>query len=151
MERFTTFDGRIGRQSWWIGIGILFLVTLGLIIILGLTFGDSFFGRLLQFIFSAIIFAGYAGLSVRRLHDRNKAANPWLIIFIAPGLLYNLMSMLGIGFYRVEMMGESFWVPGTLGWLVGLVSMAVGIWALVELGVLQGTQGDNDFGPDPLQ
>ena len=26
MERFMTFEGRIGRQEWWIGIGILIAI-----------------------------------------------------------------------------------------------------------------------------
>jgi len=32
--------------------------------------------------------------------------------------------------------------------LVPLVGM---IWVIVDLGILEGTKGDNKFGPDPLQ
>jgi uncharacterized membrane protein YhaH (DUF805 family) len=32
----------------------------------------------------------------------------------------------------------------------GLVSFAISIWALVELGFLRGTPGPNQYGPDPL-
>ena len=150
MERFTTFDGRIGRQDFWIGIGILFAIGIFAALIMGLIFGNGFFGRLIQLIFSVFMLALFAGLSVRRLHDRNKPANPWLLIFCGPSLLYNLMNTLGIGFYWAEFMGESIWLPGTLGWIVGLISMGVGIWALVELGILKGSDGPNDFGADPL-
>jgi len=151
MERFTTFDGRIGRQDWWIGIGILFVIALVSALVIGLIFGDGFFGRLIQLIVSLVMLALFAGLSVRRLHDRNKAANPWLIIFVAPSLVYNVMFLLGIGFTRIEFMGESVMMPGFLARVVMFASAVVGIWALVELGILQGTQGDNEYGPDPLQ
>ena len=38
------------------------------------------------------------------------------------------------------------------GWwtLIGLVPVIGGIWLLVELGILQGTSGANQYGPDPL-
>lgn len=151
MERFTTFDGRIGRQEWWIGIGILVVIAIGLALIMGFIFGDGFFGRLIQLIFSLAILALFAGVSVRRLHDRNKPANPWLIIFVAPSLLYNVMNLFGIGFTRVEFLGQNLMVPGFLARVVMFASMVVGIWALVELGILKGTDGENDYGPDPLQ
>ena len=98
-----------------------------------------------------MLLALFAGVSVRRLHDRNKAANPWLIIFVAPSLLYNVMFALGIGFSRIEFMGENPLMPGFLARVVMFASAVVGIWALVELGILQGTRGENDYGPDPLQ
>jgi uncharacterized membrane protein YhaH (DUF805 family) len=31
-----------------------------------------------------------------------------------------------------------------------LLSFAIGIWALIELGILKGTTGPNQHGPDPL-
>jgi uncharacterized membrane protein YhaH (DUF805 family) len=151
MERFTTFDGRIGRQEWWIGIGIMFVIAIVLMVITGFIFGDGFFGRLVQLIVSLVMLALFAGVSVRRLHDRNKAANPWLIIFVAPSLLYNVMNLFGIGFTRIEFMGVSMLTPGFLARVVMFASAVVGIWALVELGILKGTDGGNDFGPDPLQ
>ncbi|RVC62315.1 DUF805 domain-containing protein [Mesorhizobium sp. M4B.F.Ca.ET.088.02.2.1] len=38
------------------------------------------------------------------------------------------------------------------GWwtLIGLIPIIVGIWLLVELGILEGTRGANQYGPDPL-
>ena len=38
----------------------------------------------------------------------------------------------------------------TLGMILGLLSLVIGIWALVELGILKGTDGPNQHGPDPL-
>lgn len=38
------------------------------------------------------------------------------------------------------------------GWwtLIALVPIIGGIWLLVELGILEGTRGANQYGPDPL-
>ncbi|PSJ57847.1 DUF805 domain-containing protein [Pseudaminobacter soli (ex Li et al. 2025)] len=38
------------------------------------------------------------------------------------------------------------------GWwsLIGLVPLIGAVWILVELGILQGTSGANQYGPDPL-
>ncbi len=38
----------------------------------------------------------------------------------------------------------------SLGMILGLLSLVIGIWALVELGILKGTPGPNQHGPDPL-
>ena len=35
--------------------------------------------------------------------------------------------------------------------LINLVPVIGGIWALVEVGFLAGTEGENRFGPDPLR
>ena len=37
-----------------------------------------------------------------------------------------------------------------LGAVVALIGFAVSIWAIVELGILRGTIGANQYGPDPL-
>jgi uncharacterized membrane protein YhaH (DUF805 family) len=38
------------------------------------------------------------------------------------------------------------------GWwiLIGFVPLIGGLWALIETGFLEGTKGDNQYGPDPL-
>ncbi|MBN2144234.1 MAG: DUF805 domain-containing protein [Candidatus Aureabacteria bacterium] len=39
------------------------------------------------------------------------------------------------------------------GWwiLINLVPYIGGLWSFIELGFIKGTDGDNRFGPDPLQ
>jgi uncharacterized membrane protein YhaH (DUF805 family) len=41
---------------------------------------------------------------------------------------------------------------GKSGWwtLIGLIPVIGGIWILIELGILRGTNGPNQYGPDPL-
>lgn len=38
------------------------------------------------------------------------------------------------------------------GWwiLIGFVPLIGGLWALIETGFLEGTKGENQYGPDPL-
>ena len=37
-----------------------------------------------------------------------------------------------------------------IGIVLGLFSLVIGIWALIELGILKGTPGPNQHGPDSL-
>jgi uncharacterized membrane protein YhaH (DUF805 family) len=41
-------------------------------------------------------------------------------------------------------------VAGGIGIVFSLASFALTVWALIELGLLRGTSGLNDYGPDPL-
>jgi uncharacterized membrane protein YhaH (DUF805 family) len=34
--------------------------------------------------------------------------------------------------------------------LIGFVPLIGALWALIETGFLEGTSGDNEYGPDPL-
>jgi uncharacterized membrane protein YhaH (DUF805 family) len=40
--------------------------------------------------------------------------------------------------------------PNALGWICTLVTLGVGLWFLIDLGILKGTPGPNRFGGDPL-
>ena len=75
-------------------------------------------------------------IGVKRLHDRNKSG--WLIV-----LFYAVPSILGGIANTSEQAVASF--------VLGLGSLVISIWGLVELGFLRGTVGPNAYGPDPLQ
>ncbi len=120
-----TFDGRIGRQEWWIVYCINFVI--------GLTVGFTVFGLLISglslnsygpmtivwgvimgiILFMLFCFAIWTSLatSVKRYHDRHKSG---------------------------------WWV------LVGLIPYIGPIWQIIELGCLEGTIGANDYGADPI-
>lgn len=130
-----SFEGRINRAKYW-------LVVLISILVMGVSVGILF---ALNFSMPGLIIAGiiylgllYCGIAVgaKRLHDRNKSGW-WLLVFY---LLPNVLS--GIG----SMSGS----PGLNG-ILSLVSFAILIWAIVELGCLRGTIGPNQYGPDPLE
>jgi uncharacterized membrane protein YhaH (DUF805 family) len=71
-------------------------------------------------------------VGTKRLHDRDKSGW-WLVLFYpVPPMLNGLGKMTGVPL------------------IFGLASLAVSIWALVELGFLRGTSGPNEYGSDPL-
>lgn len=151
MELFTTFDGRINRQKLWLGSIALIVVGIVLGIVLSLISGGNatFMALAGLILYLVLLYPGLA-LTIKRLHDRDKPAMPWVAIFFAPGLLLQVMQATGIGFSPVNTPEGVMMMPDMLGGVVGLVALVVGIWALVELGFLKGTPGPNQFGPDPL-
>ena len=73
---------------------------------------------------------------VTRLHDRNKSAE-WLLLFgFCPALLQTIASLNNLD-------------SALMVWLM-VLSGAITVWGLVELGCLRGTVGPNDYGPGPL-
>jgi uncharacterized membrane protein YhaH (DUF805 family) len=140
---YLTTEGRIGRQSFWIGIVGLIVVSIVVNVIVGALFGWVSFGtRLIQFIVQlALAYPAYA-LMAKRFQDRAKPAT-YAAIVVGINILYSILALIGL----IGMPG----VPNAFGIIFGLVMLAIGIWILVELGFLRGTVGDNAYGPDPLQ
>lgn len=128
LSMFTSLEGRINRQKWWLGLIVLVVAQWVIMFILTMLFGtamapdpnaDGFgyssqlspIGAILMFlVIVPFIWFGIC-LSGKRWHDRGKSA---------------------------------WWI------LINLVPIIGGIWALVENGFLKGTEGPNQYGPDPL-
>jgi uncharacterized membrane protein YhaH (DUF805 family) len=102
---FTSAEGRISRKQWWIGVGILFLVSLISTILFG---SDGVF----SFVISILMLLAGIMLHIKRCHDRDKSGW-WCLLLIVP--------------------------------VVGF------IWAVIDLGILPGTEGANQYGPDPVR
>ena len=102
---FSSADGRINRQRWWIGVGTLFIVGL----ISAILFGNT---GLVPFVIGILMLLAGIMLHIKRCHDRDKSGW-WCLLLLIP-------------------------VVGTL-------------WALIDLGILEGTLGENRFGPDPRE
>ena len=126
------FSGRINRAKYWLAAGIylaVMLVAVLLFFILG--FGVLFYVAV-AVLYIAMLISGIA-IGIKRLHDRDKGGWWLLLFYVVPGLLG------GIGM-----------ATGGWHWLFGLPSYAISLWALIEFGVLRGTTGPNQYGPDPL-
>jgi uncharacterized membrane protein YhaH (DUF805 family) len=147
-----TFTGRINRAKYWLAVAIYLAITILLIAVGLILFGDSLlaiddeaadeiaagllsrglgFTLIVLVVYIPMVISGFM-VGIKRLHDRDKSGWWLLVFYVLPGLL--------------NMIGESL----SAGWIFALASFAVSIWALIELGILRGTAGPNRFGPDPL-
>jgi uncharacterized membrane protein YhaH (DUF805 family) len=140
---FSSFEGRINRAKWWLGVCLLFVSR---VIFAGIPGGLRFPGQWVRFhqLFLSIAFVAIFSLSyplaAKRFQDRNKNGRTALFGLI-PFLTSDLLGALGI----------FNWQANTLiDWVVAWSNLAIGVWFTIELGVLKGTKGANRFGPDPL-
>ena len=126
------FQGRINRAKYWIAVVIyIAAVLVAGVIGVGLGFG-AFFLLIAVVIYIPILISGIA-VGIKRLHDRDKSGWWLLVFFLLPAVLSWLATSMS-----------------SIGWLLSLASLALSIWGLVELGILRGTSGPNQYGADPL-
>jgi len=133
---YTSFDGRISRQPFWIGMIILVVVMIVLMFLV------MFGGMLLIFILQLVFLYPSAAVMVKRLHDRNKSGY-YAAILLGLSLLNGFTNVLGITGNPLE--------ANALDYILGILVFVVSIWFLIELGFLRGTTGQNQYGPDPLE
>jgi uncharacterized membrane protein YhaH (DUF805 family) len=131
-----SFEGRINRKKFWLAvlIYVIFLVVLALLIAIPkvgwLLAGVGYVGMLVSSVFVAI----------KRLHDRNKPGWWVAVFYLIP------MILSGASAYLSFNAGEQ--TP--MAMLISLISLAISLWAFIELGCLRGTVGPNQYGPDPI-
>jgi uncharacterized membrane protein YhaH (DUF805 family) len=121
MELFLSMDGRIGRGKFWLGV-------LGIIVA--------------YLVLSSILFI--SGLmSVDPETGMPRGAGYWIASFIvAAATIWPSLCIYGKRFHDRDK--SAWWI------LIGFVPIIGPIWLLIECGLLQGTDGPNRFGPDPL-
>lgn len=124
-EKLFSFRGRVTRLDYW----LFHLAWFGAMAVLG-------------------VFLIVSGVFVRE----GNALLPWVVVTIA-GLAYlaSIWPYLAISIKRCHDRNKSGW--WMLLWiglsLIPYVGVLAGLWCLVELGFLDGTQGPNRFGPSP--
>ena len=139
-----SFNGRIGRITYW--LAILALIA-GVLV---LTFAPFELGNeeaailivavTSQFIWLASLWPTLA-VGSKRLHDRNKSGW-WLLVFwVLPFLLF----FGGFGAAFTSRSGDV-----SIGSIMMVASLPFALWGIVELGILPGTKGANRFGADPV-
>lgn len=126
---FTSFEGRINRKPFWLSLLALVVVEWILMLVLSLVLGTSMMGS----------------IDPNMAPDEAAAlATKGMIPIIIVSLLF-LYPALAVYAKRWHDRGKSGWWT-----LIGLVPIIGGIWLLVELGFLRGTEGPNQYGNDPL-
>jgi uncharacterized membrane protein YhaH (DUF805 family) len=136
---FTSFEGRINRKPYWIGMLLFLAVWLVVFLVVWSVFGDAAYGAPF-FILQLVFIYPVSAILVKRLHDRNRPTY-FVAFYVVPAALAALLGLFGLS----DPMN-----PSALDTLLGIVMMIVGIWFLIDLGFLKGTAGPNRFGPDPL-
>lgn len=127
LSTFTSFDGRIPRKGFWLGFLVLLVIS-----------------WILQF-----ILFGFLGISM--MGDPN--ATPEQVMEQTSAMLLPLGILMLIFLWPSLALYAKRWHDrDKSGWwsLIGLVPIIGGIWMLIELGFLRGTEGANRFGPDPI-
>jgi len=132
----SSFEGRISRKTFWIGIAVLIASELAGYLIAQALQGD----RLSAIVDLAFVYPEFA-IAAKRAHDRDLPI--WiLIVFFGGGAVLDLLTVLELsgGNDRPSLMSLMIAVPFT----VLLVAL------LIELGFRRGTIGLNQYGPDPV-
>ena len=130
-------SGRVPRYTYWM-FGVL--PAFGMSIALLFVELVNAFLLSLPLPMGIINFAVYAALlyaiTVKRLHDRDKSAS-WILLYWGVPTISYILILLSADF--------------SLGILPipALLSLGIGLWALIDLGILEGTQGENRYGPVP--
>ena len=138
---FTSLDGRINRAKWWAGIVILAVVSLVLGFVIDVIFGSGAFGGLLATLVALGLFFPTYAVCAKRFQDRDRPGKT---------ALYGLVPLLVAGLLQTWGLTGTPQEPNGLGWICTLINLGVGLWFLIDLGILKGTPGQNHFGGDPL-
>ena len=133
------FSGRINRARFWIGTILLVVAWIAAWTLFSWMFMQA--GPLIPvygfgMVAGAVILWGQLGICIKRLHDRGRSGW-WLLIFWA---LPMAVSYFAQGFTEYSLRIAAAVVIGVIG-----------LWSLIELGVLRGVKGSNNYGPDPLR
>jgi uncharacterized membrane protein YhaH (DUF805 family) len=135
---FTSFEGRISRQPFWIAVAALVVVE----VVVGLLTEQIDNDRLSAVLDLVVAYPEFA-VAAKRGHDR--AISTWVIgLFFGVVIVFDLL-LLG-GWLRTEDLDDTSKV-------VYLLLIPVGVFALIllaDLGLRRGTAGPNRYGPDPL-
>jgi uncharacterized membrane protein YhaH (DUF805 family) len=98
-------------------------------------------GVLLSVVGVLNLWINYA-LAAKRLQDRNRSG--WWLL--APTV--TLLIAIAFAFVTLPEHQREPW--NTIGIILVFATVALGLWLVLEIGFLRGTQGPNLFGSDPL-
>lgn len=127
-----SYAGRIARKDYWIGFVIILLLLSALVTFFSAYFsstGGDATDRVFTYLLFALFLWVHFSVTVKRLHDLNRPT--WHYIFY--GLLPLFLMMMVI--YPT----------------LSVIGFAVWLWTKYRLGFIRGTEGPNDYGPDPLE
>ena len=133
---FNSFHGRIGRQAFWFALILTIVAQLAVQAI-----AEQFQGDRLSAIVDLVFTYPQFAVTIKRAHDRDMP--DWVLIaFFAANAFLDLLVVLDLAGTNEH--------PNLLSLAVAVPLTVVGLALLVELGFRKGTEGPNQYGPDPL-
>jgi tetratricopeptide (TPR) repeat protein/uncharacterized membrane protein YhaH (DUF805 family) len=140
------FRGRIPRKTYWLAQAILQVPAIagvaGYLMIIGLALPQPGPAGPLSLIWTlALLFPAFA-VVVKRLNDRG---HPFWVAAIWLGLA---CAGAAFGAFIDPFAGPINWGRGE--WAAFTIFVIVGLWFVIDLGMLRGQRGPNRHGPDPL-
>jgi uncharacterized membrane protein YhaH (DUF805 family) len=137
---FTRVEGRISRQTYW--LGILGITVIGLpVIALAAYLGGGTAGAIANLFF---LWCGFA-LSVKRAQDRGRH-----YLFVAAYFVL-LAAVTNLSASQTKMMRGMADENQPLLVAASLLFLGYVVFLFVDLGLRRGTIGPNQYGPDPLE
>jgi uncharacterized membrane protein YhaH (DUF805 family) len=133
---YSSFEGRIGRQSFWIAVAILGVVEFAAHFVAVQMQGD----RLSAIVDLAFVYPEFA-VALKRAHDRNMPV-VFLIVFFAGSAVLDLLAVMEMAAVEDQ--------PTIIATLIAVPFTILSLFLLVELGFRKGVDGPNQYGPDPL-
>lgn len=137
---FVSVEGRINRSKFWIGTIVLTAINVAAVLLALALFGISDLTVKLTILVALVLFYPTYALMAKRFQDRDKPG--WLALFPLAAI-YGTNMLETAGLIRSEPQNATYV-------LLSLLVLGLTLWALIELGILKGTQGPNRYGPDPL-
>jgi uncharacterized membrane protein YhaH (DUF805 family) len=134
---FTSFEGRITRQPFWIAWAVFIAIEVAISFSGG---DDARWGTALDLVLTYPQFA----VCAKRGHDRNTPM--WIVgLFFAIGAVFDVL-LLGGWISNADVANAT---PPMLAFLIPYV--VFGLALIIDLGFRRGTVGPNRYGPDPLE
>jgi uncharacterized membrane protein YhaH (DUF805 family) len=167
LETYLSFKGRIGRQTYWLSALSIAVAVILSQYLLSLLFGFPVIlprdnldvqgyaalfhqNALLHLMTNFLSILPASAINAKRLKDRGRS--PWWVLPIfAPGIALVLLNASdGAMTPLLADSGYVYAAPTSLAEFLHWSSYATTLVAFIELGLLRGTDGPNQYGNDPL-
>lgn len=134
LKRYAEFKGRSRRKEYWSFVALLIVTFAALEFIEGMLHVTVFGQGPLTLLFQLAILLPMSAVGARRLHDTGRSGW-WLLIAYVPLNVPTLLSLIGLADFILAM-------------ILAVVAL-VGCVVLLIFMVIEGTEGLNQYGPDP--
>ncbi|HDV0904897.1 TPA: DUF805 domain-containing protein [Vibrio fluvialis] len=132
-----SFQGRIGRQTYWIWNVCYYLAIVSVIVLL-----NRWLPGLAPYVlplFMLLILVPDLAVTAKRWHDRDKSS--WWLLLNVPLVIGRMTVPIGEASMTTT--------PNVLDTGISLAALLCGSWILIECGFLAGSDGANRFGKAP--